>query len=174
MTRRSGRSAVEPNSANGVKGAAPLRQARDPRSAVIGMVYRLHGSLRTLFAGPHARFGLVLLEALSLSVVCEAEEAPTVSEVGRILGYSRQSVQRAMNKLVEMDLVRAVDNPRHKRAPIFAATPAGISLSAQVRKKADALAEGLAEHFSDAEAEVLFREMERLLGCIKALTPQGR
>lgn len=144
---------------------------RDPRSELIAVIYRLHGSLRSLFAGPNAKTGLVLLEALALVVIMDAPDPPTVSEVGRVLGYSRQSVQRAVNKLAELGLVRTVDNPRHKRAPIYIATPEGVERTRLVRMPALSLAGQLATDFSDQDTDRLVRELHRLLDCIVALNP---
>jgi DNA-binding MarR family transcriptional regulator len=142
---------------------------RNPRSDLIGLIYRLHGSLRSRFAGPNAGTGLVLLEALVLVVVMDAPEPPTVSDIGRQLGYSRQSVQRAVNKLVDLALLESLDNPRHKRAAIYVVTPEGRDRTLLVREPADRLADELEAEFGDARARALVRELVQLLRCINAL-----
>lgn len=142
--------------------------------ALIGMVYRLHGSLRSLFAGPNANTGLVLLEALALGSIHNAGTPPTVSEIGRELGFSRQSVQRAVNKLVELGLARSLANPRHKKAPVFIATKAGAERMALVQAPSRQLAADLAPHFDDTRTQQLIDELDDLLAAIRACgQPQG-
>lgn len=136
--------------------------------AMIAMVYRVHGSLRSLFAGPNANTGLVLLEALALGTIYGDSNPPTVSEIGRELGFSRQSVQRAVNKLVDLGLIEALPNPRHKKAPVFVATHAGAERMKLVQAPSRQLAADLAATFDDARAQALLSELDDLLAAIRA------
>lgn len=143
----------------------------DARMALIATTYCLHGALRSSFAGPQANTGLVLLEALALGTICNDPHPPTVSEIGRALGFSRQSVQRAVNKLVSLDLVRAAPNPRHKTAPLFVVTEAGATRMLMVEAPSRRLAAELADSFDDMRAQRLLEEMTDLLA---AITAKGR
>lgn len=143
---------------------------KEPRVILIGMIYRLHGSLRNLFAGPNANTGLVLLEALTLSIVGAEREAPTVSDIGRKLGFSRQAIQRAANKLLELSLVETRPNPNHKRAPVFVTTALGDQRILEVRAPAQHLADSLANEFDDARSLRLILELDDLLAAIGAKT----
>lgn len=134
---------------------------------LIAMVYRVHGSLRSMFAGPNANTGLVLLEALALGAIHGDSAPPTVSDIGRELGFSRQSVQRAVNKLVELDLVEALPNPRHRKAPVFVTTAAGVERMALVQVPSRQLADDLAATFDDARAQALVDELDALLSAIR-------
>lgn len=140
----------------------------DYRMALIATTYRLHGALRSIFAGPHANTGLVLLEALVLGTIFNDPHPPTVSEIGRALGFSRQSVQRAVNKLVTLDLVCAAPNPRHKTAPLFVVTEAGAARMLMVEAPSRRLAAELEDSFDDMRAQRLLEEMTDLLAAITA------
>lgn len=141
---------------------------RDPRMELIAMIYRLHGAMRSLFDGPPSAVRLVLLEALVLGVIVNDVEPPTVSQIGRELGYSRQSVQRAVNKLLELGFVARRDNPQHKRSPMIVPLKPGIECMAQVQESSNKLAIFLAEQFPDDRTAGLVGELQELASAINA------
>lgn len=53
------------------------------------------------------------------------DEPRTVAEIGRIMGMSRQAVQRIADILVERGLAEYRPNPTHRRAKLLARTEAG-------------------------------------------------
>jgi len=63
-----------------------------------------------------------------LTAVVRAAQPPTVPQIGRSLGYPRQTIQRQADLLAELGLVAFVDNPDHKRAHRLVATPRGAKL----------------------------------------------
>jgi DNA-binding MarR family transcriptional regulator len=69
--------------------------------------------------------GLTGAQNLVLTAVVRAERPPTVPQIARSLGHSRQAVQRLADTLVGRGLVQTVDNPDHKRARRLVPTPAG-------------------------------------------------
>lgn len=146
----------------------------DPRRLLIGMIYRLHGNLRTLFSGPHVDSGLVLLEALALATVAAADAPMTVSQIGRELGYLRQSVQRAVNKLLDEGLIIAQPNAQHKSAPVYAITPAGQERLTIVHQPAHILSDALAAEFPDERVAALLHELTDLQRAIQAQAPMKK
>ncbi len=50
----------------------------------------------------------------------------TVPAVARSLGVSRQHVQVQVTALQQAGLIQALDNPAHKRSPLWRATEAGV------------------------------------------------
>lgn len=152
-----------------------MDEARDPRMDLIAMVYRLHGVMRSLFSGPPSGVKLVLLEALVLGAIVNDAEPPTVSQIGRELGYSRQSVQRAVNKLAEVGLVERRENPRHKRAPVFVPTADGIVRMHEVQRTSRELAQYLSAAFPDERSESLLGELQDLAAAVDTYgEAQGR
>ena len=134
----------------------------DPRRQIIGLTYRLHGRLRSVFSGPHADTGLVLLEAMVLATIDAENAPPTVSQIARELGYQRQSVQRAMNKLIELELVERQPNSNHKSAPVFVLTAAGVERLKLVHRPAQILADHLAKAFPDDRARDLVEQLQAM------------
>jgi DNA-binding MarR family transcriptional regulator len=141
----------------------------DSRHPLVGLVdetSRLTGRLKSVFAESRQSVGLNDSEIMVLNAVVEADRAPTVAQIGRSLGHPRQLIQRAANSLRDADLIETVDNPDHKRAPLLAATDKGLAL----KRKADALAEQIAEQLMPAldesgvrEATVALRALRRQL-----------
>lgn len=60
-----------------------------------------------------------------LTAVVRAEYPPTVSQIGRSLGYPRQTIQRHADALIGDGLIDAINNPDHKRAKRLEPTEAG-------------------------------------------------
>jgi len=110
-----------------------------------------------------------LLEAMVLASVETAEHPPTVSQVARELGYLRQSVQRAMNKLATLGLIERRPNGQHKASPVFILTAQGHDRMKQVRRPSQILANHLAPHFPVDRAEVLLAEMRALNAVISSI-----
>ena len=141
----------------------------DSRHPLVGLVdetSRLNGRLKSVFAESRQSVGLNDSEIMVLNAVVEADHAPTVSQIGRSLGHARQLVQRAANSLQDAGLIEMTDNPGHKRAQLLTPTEKGIAL----KRKADALAEGIAEELMPAldkngvrEATLALRDLRKQL-----------
>lgn len=137
-------------------------------------VARLRGRMRALFAETRAESGLPEMELTVLTAVVNAATPPTVAQIGRSLGHPRQVMQRAANRLAELDLVGFADNPDHKRASLLVATDAGRALKAADHARAQAVTRAVMDRvdgptFADAatrmhairtEIEAYLRERE--------------
>ncbi len=86
-------------------------------------LFPLHGSL--LSAGDRLSSEVGLSSAL-WQVLGALKEAPrTVSQIGRLMGLTRQSVQRSVNILNEDGLVEFLPNPDHQTSPLVRMTGKG-------------------------------------------------
>ncbi len=94
-----------------------------------------------------------------LTAVVLATHPPTVPQIGRSLGYPRQTIQRQADLLVEQGLVRFIDNPDHKRAHRLIATEnaRALHLAADGRSRSWA-----ARFTADISAEALATTVETL------------
>ena len=111
--------------------------------------------------------GLTAARWQVLSTVARASHPETVANIGRIMGMTRQGVQRIVNELVASDLVRMAPNPHHKRASLVCLTYAGTAafqaITARQVPWANALAAHLAADKID-EARTLMTTLTELLG----------
>jgi DNA-binding MarR family transcriptional regulator len=79
-----------------------------------------------------------------LAAIVLAAEPPTVPQIGRSLGYPRQTIQRQVDLLAELGLARFVENPEHKRAHRLVATAEG----ARQHREADLRSRAWAAQFT--------------------------
>ena len=72
------------------------------------------------------------LERLVLISLTEAGTPLTAAQIGRNLGHTRQVIQRAANRLVELDLVQRLPNSDHKTALLLEPTKNGLKFEQQM------------------------------------------
>ena len=144
---------------------------RNPLIALVDEVSRLHGRLRSAFSQTRRSVALGETELMVLTAVIEADVSPTVSKIGRSLGYPRQLVQRAANALAAEGLIDTAPNPDHKRAPLLMPTDKGR----QVKNKADIVAGAIAaDLLIGLDPAATQDAIERLRDLRKALENQMR
>ncbi|MGW0574176.1 MarR family winged helix-turn-helix transcriptional regulator [Streptomyces tauricus] len=146
------------------------RQDLFSRSALA--VFRLNGQYLGVaeeLAGPA---GLTAARWQVLGAVLR--EPLPVSGIARVMGITRQSVQRIADLLVERGLAEYVPNPAHRRAKLLRPTDEGF---AAVRKIgpghaafADRLAETLGEKTGEEGLAETVRVLERLIAAMETVT----
>lgn len=106
---------------------------------LIAEVFRFHGM--ALAAGDRVirDLGLSVGRAQAMAVI--RNEPLTVAQISRRLGLARQSVQSNVNQLRKQGLVRTLDNPQHRRAPLITLTAAGAEIMAILAQRQADLAE---------------------------------
>ncbi|MFG2552218.1 MarR family winged helix-turn-helix transcriptional regulator [Streptomyces sp. NPDC048581] len=85
-----------------------------------------------------------------------------VSGVARVMGITRQSVQRIADLLVEKGLAEYRPNPAHRRAKLLAPTEEGRAAIGRIDPGHAAFADQLARAFGEAELADAVRVLERL------------
>jgi len=104
-------------------GAPPRTRAGDAFSTLVVQIFRLNGLL--LAAGDSLAEPTGQTSA-RWRVLAAVEDSPRpVAEIARMWGLARQSVQRLADELVKDGLATYSENPNHRRAQLFAPTPAG-------------------------------------------------
>ncbi|SDM46735.1 DNA-binding transcriptional regulator, MarR family [Streptomyces wuyuanensis] len=86
-------------------------------------VLHLNGKFTAMFNSLTLVYGLSAAQWLILDTI--RAEPRSVSEVARLLGVTRQSVQRTADLLVGQELAGYRDNPAHRRAKLLEATDNG-------------------------------------------------
>ncbi len=124
--------------------------SRHPLVSLSDELIRLGGRLKTLFADARRSEGLNDSELAVLNAVVEADRPPTVPQIGRSFGQSRQIVQRAANSLIKAGLIEPLPNPDHKRAMLLQATAEGVVLKRGIDERAAAIAGEVAGAIDDA------------------------
>ncbi len=141
----------------------------DSRHPLVGLVdetSRLTGRLKSVFAESRQSVGLNDSEIMVLNAVVEADQPPTVAQIGRSLGHARQLIQRAANSLRDAGLIELADNPDHKRAPLLLPSDEGIALKRETDSRAEEIAEQLMPALDEngvREATVALRALRKQL-----------
>lgn len=97
----------------------------DPVSKLALEVFRCNGSLIAAGDAIVAPLGLTSARWQVLGAVVEARGQLSVASIARNMGLVRQSVQRVVNDLVGLGLVRLTRNPHHRRAQLVELTQEG-------------------------------------------------
>jgi DNA-binding MarR family transcriptional regulator len=143
-------------------------ESRHPLVGLVDETIRLNSRLRSVFGTARAGCALNDSEHMVLNAVVEAEQAPTVAQIGRSMGHARQLVQRAANALRDAGLIETCDNPDHKRAALLRPTPAGVALKRAIDARADEIAQQLVPGLDPEEIRAAAAALQALRKQIEA------
>lgn len=101
-----------------------------PFEDLVDEVLRTSGRLVAATFTP-AGGGLSGAQTLVLTAAVRAVQPPTVPQIARSLGHSRQAVQRLADTLCAKGLLETVDNPARKNARLLVPTSAGCGAYAE-------------------------------------------
>ena len=91
----------------------------------------------------------------------------SVPEIAERYQVSRQHVQVTVNGLIEKGLVKARDNPRHKRSPLIVLTNKGKALFGKIRKRDEEAVRRLFSQVAEKDRRVTKRTLEALLAQLR-------
>ena len=122
---------------------------------------------RLLSAGDSLGSGEGLSSAL-WQVLGALKDAPrTVSQIGRVMGLTRQSVQRSVNIMKEEGLVELVKNPDHQTSHLVRMTTKGASAYRNVMRLQTEWSNGLGERLKVDDLKVAVRVLATLLDALE-------
>ena len=90
----------------------------------------------------------------------------SVAEIARILGVSRQGIQRLADVLEKEKLIAYADNPRHRRAKLVALTEDGAARLSEIEARQAKWADALGAGFTVAEMERAQKLMAKLIAAL--------
>jgi len=126
--------------------------------------FRLNGAL--IAVGNHLVGDLGLTSARWQVLSVLAGGPVPVAEIARQRGLTRQSVQRNTDRLVVEGFVGTAPNPAHRRAKLYALTPHGETVMAEVARRQVAWANQVAAGIGSgqlADAVTVMKTLCRLL-----------
>lgn len=130
---------------------SPARQGR----AVFSMLFILTNRLQTLFDNHIPE--VTLKQFMLLSVIRQADQPKTLTEMGTFLGCSRQNVKKLAEVLERKGFVRISRNPKDPRAMILEPTDkAEQFFQEDFRKYQDELQELFTVYSADQLRELLW------------------
>ncbi len=126
-------------------------------------VFRLNGKLVTLGDSMTSDLGLTSARWRVLGVIALASSGLTVPGIARVLGQSRQAVQRITDVMVQDGLLEYTRNPQHKRSVLVLLTDTGKSAYSSLREVQDPWALETTEDIPGEDLEVALRVVRRLI-----------
>ena len=92
----------------------------------------------------------------------------TVAEIGRLMGMSRQGVQRIADVLVERGLADYQPNPAHRRAKLLACTEAGYFSIRRIAVRQHPWTDGIGTSIGADDLRRTLATMNRLVAILDA------
>jgi len=124
--------------------------------------FQFHGSLIAAGDRFSAIVGLTAARWQVLGTLCRSGRPETVSNVARMMGLARQSVQRTADELEKLGLVAYEPNPHHKRAPLMRLTCEGETAFRQISDMRAPWINALAAELDAEEIAVATRLLKTL------------
>jgi DNA-binding MarR family transcriptional regulator len=136
---------------------------------VIADIYELAGGLRENGDAIAATVGQTQARWQVLSAASGSPQ--TVPQIARVLGVTRQNVQRIADLLVADGAAEYRDNPDHRASPHLVLTKSGRAAFDQLMKAASGYYARLARKVSAAEMIALQRGLRRFLEAVSKIDP---
>lgn len=112
-------------------------------------VFRFHNALMAAGERLTKPVGLTAARWQVLSTIARSSRPESVANIARLMGLTRQAVQRLANEMVASGHLRFEPNPNHKRAALLVLTCSGRKMFEEITSRqvmwANALAEGQSE-----------------------------
>ncbi|HZG17508.1 MAG TPA: MarR family transcriptional regulator [Candidatus Bathyarchaeia archaeon] len=100
------------------------------------------------------------------------EHGPTpVSNVARVMGLTRQSVQQTADALEKEGFIRYQDNPHHRRAKLMTLTAKGHEALNEVQRLQTKWAENIADHHSIDGMKFILLELRAIRRTLETNLP---
>jgi DNA-binding MarR family transcriptional regulator len=100
-------------------------------------------------------------------------DALPVAGIARVMGITRQSVQRIADLLVDQGLAEYVPNPAHRRAKLLRPTDEGRAAVARINPDHARMAHRLAEAVGHDELAAALDSLRRLSAALDTIAPDA-
>ena len=126
-------------------------------------VFRLNGLLISQGDAMAEKLGLTSARWKVIGAVALSSSGLTVPGIARVLGQSRQAVQRITDVMVSDNLLYYRINPKHKRSVLVTLTDQGKEVYNTLRDVQDPWAIGTTEDIPIEELQTALRLVRRLI-----------
>lgn len=126
-------------------------------------VFRLNSLLIAEGDTMSSRMGLTHARWKVIGAIALSNAGLTVPGIARVLGQSRQAVQRITDVMVDDGLLQYQANPKHKRSVLVTLTAAGKEVYNTLREVQDPWAINATEDIPTEELETALRLIRRLI-----------
>ena len=143
----------------------PRTEAGEALTEAIIATFRLNGRLMDIAQRLAHAGDLTATEWRVLGGVLD--EPHSVAEIGRLMGMTRQGVQRVADQLVDRGLAEYRPNPAHRRAKLLACTQAGYWAIRQIALVQRPWADRIAANIGATELQQTLTTIRRILATLE-------
>jgi DNA-binding MarR family transcriptional regulator len=143
----------------------PRTEAGEALTEAIIATFRLNGRLMDIAQRLAHAGDLTATEWRVLGGVLD--EPHSVAEIGRLMGMTRQGVQRVADQLVDRGLAEYRPNPAHRRAKLLACTQAGYWAIRQIALVQRPWADQIAANIGATELQQTLTTIRRILATLE-------
>ncbi len=97
-----------------------------------------------------------------LGALARSDTPQTVSQIARIMGQTRQSVQRLVDVMSKDEILGFLDNPHHKRAKLVVLTNKGKEIYTSLDAMWNPWASQYSKHINKAELETTLTTLKKI------------
>lgn len=126
-------------------------------------IFRLNGQLIADGDAMTEKLGLTHARWKVIGAIALSSAGLTVPGIARVLGQSRQAVQRITDVMEEDGLIEYTNNPKHKRSVLVTLTDQGKDVYNSLREVQDPWAIEATEDVPVEELETALRLVRRLI-----------
>jgi len=119
-------------------------------------IFKINGKLLARGDILSAPLGLTSARWQALGAIALADLPRSVPQIADEMGMTRQGAQKQVNLLEAAGLVETMDNPRHKRSPLYRLTPVGQSTYGAINDLHTTWANALAETLDGSALQSTF------------------
>lgn len=135
-------------------------------------VFRLNGEFLDLASHLCEPAGLTATQWQVLGAVLNKPQS--IADIARIMGITRQSVQRTANGIVRDGLANFEPNPSHKRSKLLRPTAEGIAAVKRINPTHRAYAKRLGKALGAEGMQEIADSLEQLTAAIQSTVPAIR
>jgi DNA-binding MarR family transcriptional regulator len=143
----------------------PRTEAGEALTEAIIATFRLNGRLMDIAQRLAHAGDITATEWRVLGGVLD--EPHSVAETGRLMGMTRQGVQRVADQLVDRGLAEYRPNPAHRRAKLLACTQAGYWAIRQIALVQRPWADQIAANIGATELQQTLTTIRRILAALE-------
>ena len=126
-------------------------------------IFRLNGLLIAEGDAMTEKLGLTHARWKVIGAVALSQNGLTVPGIARVLGQSRQAVQRITDVMVKDGLLEYTENPKHKRSVLVLLSQHGKNVYSTLREVQDPWALDATGEIPSEELETALRLIQRLI-----------
>jgi DNA-binding MarR family transcriptional regulator len=91
----------------------------------------------------------------------------TVPDIARMMGLTRQAVQRLVNEMIKDGLLYFQANPSHKRAKLLALTEKGKDFFERLEQKQIPWVNSIADGFEAKDLQIVYSVLQKVTGALE-------